>query len=152
MHQRSITILAAFALVVGMTSTTQAAWRWIDDNGNVIYSQTRPADREAEYIAPLHGPAGQTAPAATGGAATSAPKPAQAPAATQDSMSRDKLQAAVDARNKDNCQRARVNLQVLSQPGQLRTKNADGQLVPMPENVRQQKIETAKRQIQELCK
>jgi len=142
----------ALAVMAGATSAVQAAWRWVDDNGSVHYTQTRPTDRESEYIAPLRGPSAPPAPGETGGAAASAPRPAEAPAATPDDVSREKLQAAVDARNKDNCQRARVNLQALSQPGRLRTKNADGQLVPMPEDVRQQKIDNAKQQIQELCK
>jgi hypothetical protein len=142
----------ALALMVGATGAVQAAWRWVDDNGSVHYSQTRPVDRDAEYIAPLRGPSAQPAHGDGSGAAASAPKPAAAPDTAPQGMSREDLQAAVDARNKDNCQRARVNLQVLSQPGRLRTKNAEGQLVPMPEDVRQQKIENAKRQIEDLCK
>jgi len=150
MHQRSINIFIALALLVGTATAVQAAYRWVDKDGNVQYSQHHPGSTDAEYISPPP----STAPVAktSTGEAAAAPKPKAAPTVPQKGMSREDIQAAIDNRNKENCEMARINLRALSQPGLLRTKNAQGEIVDMPPGQREQKMELARQQIQELCK
>ena len=49
----------AFVMAAGLTTAADARiYKWVDDQGNVQYSQTKPRDREAQTVTPL--PAGTT--------------------------------------------------------------------------------------------
>ena len=140
----SLVSLSAFALA-GM-------YRWVDDNGETVYSQTPPPD---------------------GRPATSMkapPPPAETPEQAQERLDQ-QLQKIADAEEdqeladketqkeqqtsedrKHNCEAARNNLEVLeNRPARTKYRKADGSVVRLNYEERLEQLEKAKAQMEKYC-
>lgn len=152
-----VTLLATLlvtSLLMFSTPADAGLYKYRDENGNVVYSQTPPESGEYEYMqTPRSQPSAQRAPtpAATPGASP-AGRPAQDPltdpAASDDPAVQAELARAQEIR-RQNCERAKKNLEVYTVF--RRIKNEDGEVVYVDDNVRQQRIEEAKAAIKEFC-
>lgn len=141
--------LIGLALVLASGFAAAAMYKWVDEQGQVHYSQSPPLDQQSEKV--------------------KAPPPPPASAADEQS----KLQQQIDdlekrqeerakaaeseqksaeeaAAFKAACERAKSNLQALTSRGQVSLKDGDEYRV-MTEEERQARIARAKRQIEEYC-
>lgn len=146
--------LATIALLTAVCAAlpAQAAklYKWVDDQGNVTYSERRPTNRESETI--------------------------QLRGATLDSSGAqeklDQLNDRADAQQKDrefaenstsataersermanNCKIARENLRILQTTSRIQDKDADGEAYFLDETGIQAKMADTQRQIENNCK
>lgn len=146
--------LATIALVTAVCAAlpAQAAklYKWVDDQGNVTYSERRPTNRESETI--------------------------QLRGATLDSSGAqeklDELNDRADAQQKDrefagnsasataersermanNCKIARENLRILKTTSRIQDKDADGEAYFLDETGIQAKMADTQRQVENNCK
>lgn len=141
---RFITLAIAFAWA---GTTSAGVYKWVDENGVVHYSQTKPSGHEAENLRPRSD-------------------------GTTDEEARSKLEALVDkARNKDagptaddqeqslkrasrrkkNCETARENLRLLESGVRIRANDANGNPYFLDDEARQTKLTETQSQIQANC-
>jgi hypothetical protein len=142
--------LLFLALAVYLVSTQAGIYRWVDDEGVTIYSQTKPATGDAVEIK------------------SSSPPPASKPAAQKqldtlqqqtndaqqkrESRKEEQRAAAEDAQiRRENCEAAKHNLDLYTNLGRRVVKGPDGKYSRPSEEVRQQRIEEAKKSIEEFC-
>jgi len=133
------------------TGVQAEAYRWVDENGVTVYSQTPPPDAPTEII-------------------KSPPPPAEDPDAAQGHLDaemqrledyrEDKALAAEKANKaaeiahikEENCRKAKANLENLTVARQRLARQPDGSYLPIDENERQAKMEQERRNIDENCK
>lgn len=151
MHVR--TYLLAATLTAGLASATPALagklYKWVDEEGNVTYSQVKPPDRQAERM--------------------------RLPSSVvRDDGAREKLDSLTDKageagkdrefeenhasamqqrkeRLKKNCEIARENMRILKTSSRVQDKDADGNPYFLDETAIQSKIEATQRQIEANC-
>ncbi len=147
--------LALTAVLVLMTSTSFAAdkhgiYKWVDDSGEVHYTQKPPPNRETQELKPPPAPTGDPA-------AISDKLKEQVDA--MEKRQTEKREGASDAKQwveiqkirRENCATAGRNLAMLQQGGNRAYRTADGQVVRLTDEDRQQRIDEANRQIEENC-
>ena len=143
---------ALFLLSLCVAGTAQAAaYRWVDENGRTVYSQTPPADRESERITTT----GHRAPSNE-----EAWKEVERIQEQVDSSLEKRRQAEEAERTKReetalmrrNCENARLNLErYQGDPGRL-IRDPDGSYVRLTPDQRQARIEETRKQIEEYCR
>lgn len=141
----------ALATALGATAPVQAAklYKWVDEQGNVTYSQRKPPDRESETIrlrsATLDSSgARERLDALTG----------QAETQRNDRESVENSVTATaerDARMTGNCETARENMRILKSSSRIQDKDADGEPYFLDETGIQAKIVDTQRQIENNC-
>ncbi len=147
-------LIVAFFIISLILLTPAAArtYRWVDENGHTVYSQSRPPSGDATVIKP----------------------PPPPPPASEQGDTMKKLKARLDALNKDNekknmakeekdkaakkadikkrnCQTATEHLTTLEQHAQLKMKMDDGNYKMLTEEERAADIEKAKKAIEKYC-
>ncbi len=141
-----------FAALLFSTQAGAGLYKYRDENGTVVYSQTPPESGEYEYMqTPRTAGSGRAAPsrpAPTPGASAGGGNALTDPAAADDPTVQAELARAQQLK-KENCERAKKNLEVFTV--YRRIKNEDGEVVYVDDNVRQQRIEEAKAAIKEFC-
>lgn len=138
------------ALLCLATTASAEAYKWTDQKGNVIYSQTPP---------PLGTPyelVDNTSIAATSfGVANSKTKNLQknlsaSQKAREDRKAEEKLVAESEQIKQENCKQANNNLTGLTSRGQVTIKE-NGLYRKLSEEERQERIQQAKNSIEEYC-
>lgn len=133
------------------TGVQAEVYRWVDENGVTVYSQTPPPSGPAEKMRPPPPPAG---------------RPDQEQRSLNTQMQRledyreDQELAAAKAEKEakikrimeENCRRATSNLENLTVVRQRLARQPDGSYMPIDENERQAKMKQARRNIDENCK
>lgn len=150
-----IRILLPLILAISWLGVAEARmYRWVDEDGTTVYSQSPPPSGEAAEIklntappSPLQpSPASQTATDTAPDGAS--PESAQNPAAEGPS----KEEIAESNRIKaENCAAARSNLDLYTNLGNKLVKTPDGLYKRLTEEERQQKMEESKALIGEFC-
>ncbi len=139
-----------FVALAGTVAAAQAAeaYRWVDANGVVHYSDvTPPVDSKAELVH-LRGTGNTT------GAAVSLPdEPAKANDSEEagDKKAPGTLASSVQSAEK-RCADARANLEVLQRSGPVGVDTGTGKPQPLDDNARQQRINNAQTIIATYCK
>lgn len=125
-------------------------YRWVDEDGTTVYSQSPPASGEAAEIkintstTPPGNNAETDAPATSGSPSqTDTQQPAEGP-------SKEEI-AESDRIKSESCASARHNLDLYSNLGNRLVKTPDGLYKRLTEEERQQKIADSKTQIGEFC-
>lgn len=137
-------ILVLGSMVTGVT--TAATYKWVDEEGNVNYSQVPPpGHRKVEKIAPP--PAVAPPPPTTETAKQTGEKRAEPDKGEQ--------QPAVDTEQeaeiyKRNCEIATSNLDVYKTSNRIKTP--DGNIVRLTDEMREQKIMEAQEAIEKYCR
>jgi len=134
-----------FSLI--MASASAASYKWLDDNGNVVYSQQPPDGRPYETVK-------TTKPSSV----SSQPTPAQSSfeaGVKQNDEEREldsKVQQAAaesEQLRADNCKAAKNNLETYTV--YRRIKNDQGEVVRLDDNERARLIQESKDGIKEFC-
>lgn len=131
-------MLLLATLMIFAFSASAGLYKWVDDEGNVHYSQKRPKNKKYKRLKP---------PAPAPESSKPLYKPLAKPAENND------IVAAETAKNEkiraDNCAGAKKNLNSYTISRRIRDK--DGNVSYIDDNVRAKKIEEAKKAIREFC-
>jgi Domain of unknown function (DUF4124) len=143
------TIALATALWDAPALQAAKLYKWVDEQGNVTYSQTKPADREAETIRL------RSATLDSSGAEERLDKLNER-AETQRKdreIVEDSAAAAAkrDERMANNCGIARENMRILKTTSRIRANDTDGEAYFLDEAGIQAKIALTQQQIDENC-
>lgn len=144
-HVLSLLLLAACSLV---TVTAQAGiYKWVDKNGNTVYSQNPPQTGQYQSIQAPSAPPSNT----TGNPAVdNAKKVIESGVVSEHKNAEvEKLTKQNDAIRAQNCKGAKANLQTFQV--YRRIKQADGTVVRLSDTERQKKIDEMKQAIKEFC-
>ena len=142
---RSISISLVLLSFLVSVAVSAATYKWTDENGNVVYSQTPPGSGQYERIKGLKHSRSSQANEAESKTDTNTSKKVSGNS-PEDLARREELKEEL---KKDNCEKAKKNLDVFTV--YRRFKNEDGTVTRMDENERQAKIKEAEAQIREFC-
>ncbi len=139
------------------TSDARSMYRWVDEHGNVHYSDQRPSGREADRVGdePRMAP-GQEEPPATADTGTEEDtseeeRQRQQQRYEQRMQEHEEQRQDAEARNREMCEQIRQELARLEQGGRLRAPGEDGQLHYLSEEQRQERIANQQRILEERC-
>jgi len=150
--RRLALILASLLLSLFMSGSAYAGsmYKWVNESGNVVYSQHPPAEgikyERIKTINPSRSSPKATAPASSLSAKESILKDQAA------REERDLLKKEMDknaAERAKNCKLARDRLRFFQV--QRRWKDKDGNIVSMEDDERLQKLDEAKQQVTDFC-
>ena len=131
-------MLLLATLMIFTFSASAGLYKWVDDEGNVHYSQKRPKSQKYKRL---------KSPAPTPESSKPLYKPLAEPTENNDVV------ATETAKNEkirsDNCAAAKKNLNSFTVYRRLRDK--DGNITYIDDKVRAQRIENAKKAIREFC-
>ena len=152
---RYVNLLSAVLIATTLAPFEDAGarvYKWVDEDGNVQYTQTRPPDRPAETVEPRYyqppAPADGADPTTTKTASKEGDKPEKETEKEETEYADPKT---VEEFRKKNCELARKNLETLQQPsGRIRIEDGKGGF--LDDAGKQAKIEETKRQVAENCK
>jgi hypothetical protein len=128
---------------------TGKTYRWVNEEGVTVYSQTPPAEGEAEVLRPPPPP--------PTGAATRTPvqerlEELEAQRAEQEKKAREQARAEQERQRREaNCRAARRNLEALQGPPRRLYATAGGEFQRFTEEERQARIEEAREQVEVFC-
>jgi type IV secretory pathway VirB10-like protein len=137
--------IAVFGLL-GTGIAQAGLYKWTDDQGNVIYSQVPPPDRDAQAITPPPPPP-QT-PAATSREAISDEGETREEKAEREEQQKADKELAKAIRK--NCDIAKRNLEIYKTFGRVR--DASGNIIALDDKTRAAKIKEAQEGIKQYCK
>ena len=130
------------ALAVSQSVLAQKVYTWTDAKGVVHYGEHPPKNVKATLVKTRTGHSDPTPAPAVGAqpatAATSAAQPAAA-------------NAAAALKDPERCSQARANLDMLNTVARIRTQNADGVMVYLPEEDKAQQRTTMQQIIDQAC-
>lgn len=146
--QRRLAPLILGTCVMAASGAAAEIYQWTDKSGQTVFSESPPPDAVHTVIKPKFGkksPATLERTKARGGATV--PKDAQA---TADQVAKTPAEPT-PAEKKANCAKAREVLTQLGTSNRLRAKNEKGEIVYLPEEARQDRIDAAEKSIQSWC-
>ncbi len=123
-------------------------YRWVDDDGMTVYSQSPPPSGEATEIKV------NTSTAAPNAKAAAETQPKQAAAAEPEKKESGPTKAEIEESNRikaENCKAASSNLSLYENLGNKLVKTPDGLYKRLTEEERQQKIQENKDAMSEFC-
>ena len=149
---RALLITSIIFLPLSFSNPVQAGkyYKWVDEHGATHYTEKPPADTDSTAIR-TQGKAPKDAEQAN------AKLTEQREALAEDISKREEqgkevnVNAENDKIKKENCKTARNNLKTLEQHGRIKLKGEDGEYTILPEEKRQERIQTAKDRIKEFC-
>ena len=131
-------MLLLTAMMVFMSSASAGLYKWVDNEGNVHYSQKRPANKQFKRLkAPA--PAPENAKSLYN---SSAPETKTGKTAASETEKNSKIRA-------DNCAKAKKNLNNFQVHRRMRDK--DGNVTVIDDKVRAKNIENAQKAISNYC-
>ena len=142
-----------FMTFIGLLPLTAhaAIYKWVDENGKVVYSQQKPLNTKTEKVKVSSRIPEDTS---TYNKASSKKK-------TDDKAATDKAannkQAANTKPEKSpeeraaSCRKAQASLQALASRGRIRVKNTEGEIRYMSEEEKQQRIKREQARVKENC-
>ncbi|MFP3874427.1 MAG: DUF4124 domain-containing protein [Thiohalophilus sp.] len=135
-------------LALAGPSALAATYKYQDESGNTVYSQNPPENRDTPYEVmgdiPSRASPGNDSPPAND---TSSEPSLQQDEEQDDTAAREQQQA--EETRQENCEAAKENLEIYTV--YRRVRNEDGEVVPVDDNERQQKIDEAKQAIKDFC-
>ena len=148
--------LAAAATSLAVLATTPAIgamYRWVDDSGAVVYSQSPPPDgRAATPVAPPPPPS-SSADAERQQLDNRAKQADEARKKTQEGLKKQQEASAKDADRKRNCDAARQNLElILNRPPQTRFQMPNGEYRRFTDEEREAELKKARDFVDENCR
>lgn len=142
----------AFAFAVLLSPAVAAGvniYKWVDDEGNVHYTQSPPQDRSSELLAPAPGPADpREAIEALDEMHRKADEMRQQ---RLDRQSEQQREQDLASRKRANCEQARNRLEQLRTSQRPYTMDASGERVRMSEEQRAAAIRQAEANVAENC-
>lgn len=140
-------ILAGICLLLVGTAMAEM-YRYLDENGRVVYSQQPPATGEAKVIKPPPPPATQPAKPAEDKATAEAEQPAADTPKTAEQQAQDKESQRIKEKN---CKTAREALKQYTDPNYGFVKTPDGRFEELTTERRAKGKKEVEQQIKEFC-
>jgi hypothetical protein len=136
-------------LFITAADPNAAIYKWIDDNGNVVYSGTRPPSGRKPLSSPSLPPAPRpvattTLPFSTAGKTSSGTD--SPPVTKQDEEIQKQISLIEEA-----CEKLRNNLKILNLSDRIYEKDSQGVRTFLTETERKEKIRSTERRIREEC-
>jgi Skp family chaperone for outer membrane proteins len=140
------------ALASGIHAASKATiYKWVDDNGEVHYTQVPPQNREYETLKQASAPADDPDRIRSG---------LKEQVDAMDKAQEERKEEVKDAeqwsniqkRRRENCEIAKKNLANLHQGGNKAFMTPDGEVIRLTDDERQRRIDEANKQIEENCK
>ncbi len=147
---RFATIALATAVCAALPAQAAKLYKWVDEQGNVSYSERRPANRESETIR-LRGATLDS----TGAQEKLDQLNDRADAQRKDREFAENSATATadrDERMANNCKIAQENMRILRTTSRIKDKNADGEAYFLDEAGIQAKMAQTQSQIDSNCK
>lgn len=144
-------ICVLLALASGLHAASKdAIYKWVDDSGEVHYTQVPPQNREYETLKQASAPADDPDRIRSG---------LQEKVDAMDKAQEERAVAAQDAEQwsriqklrRKNCEIAKKNLANLNQGGNKAFMTPDGEVIRLTDDERQRRIDEANKQIKENC-
>lgn len=140
-------VMVSLMLLITAPSVMATMYKWVDDEGNIHYSQTPPVDREASTIAkprtpPPPPPSTEGEPDAT---ASEGGEELQGDGPTEEEIRAEKERIAQE------CQRARQWISEIENKPRLRVRDDDGNLRYLSEEERQARLKQAQDYLKKYC-
>ncbi|GAA6167421.1 DUF4124 domain-containing protein [Sessilibacter corallicola] len=140
-------LIATFFFVNPLMLAHAEIYRWVDENGNVRFSDRKPAERESEDLTEQLGTVNVTESQGTGDYGAFLPETPQEKAA--DAQKKQEKQREFARRQKD-CALARANLKKIQGP--VYFERADGTQYDITEEERVRREEKLRQAIKKFCK
>jgi len=126
-------------------------YRYVDDNGMTVYSQSPPPDGEVKVIKPEPGPS-ETTSDETKESLESWLEAEQKRRQDEKAAAKERENAAAEAaERRAGCEAARRSLQALQRVGQPLVRDEDGRIRYITVDERERRLKAAREQIDELC-
>jgi len=140
-------LIAITLLLLAASSTMAAMYKWVDDEGNIHYSQTPPMERQSEQIEkprmPAPPPKADAAPADTTTAEPTAGTESEGP--SEEEIRAEKERVA------EECRRARQWISEIENKPRLRVRDDSGNLRYLTEEERQARLKQAQDYLRKYC-
>lgn len=146
-------LLFALALLAVLPAAAQTMYKWVDEKGVTHFSEHPPADARNEKKATKVTP--KVIPPSGAGAYDAnawKTKDAEARRRGVERGQQARTEAKDDARNAENCERARSRLGLLQTTAPIFKTNADGSRTYMDDNTREAEIARAREVEREACR
>ncbi len=140
-------LIATFFFVNPLVLTHAEIYRWIDENGNVRFSDRKPAEQESEDLTEQLGTVNVTESQGAGDYGAFLPETPQEKAA--DAQKKQEKQREVARRQKD-CARTRANLKKIQGP--VYFERSDGTQYDITQEERARREEKLRQAIKKFCK
>lgn len=142
-------LLLAFASGLHAASK-DAIYKWVDDNGEVHYTQVPPQNREYETLKQASAPADNPA-RIRNNLKEQVDAMDKAQQEKQEKIKDAEQWSRIQKRRRENCEIANKNLANLHQGGQKAIMTPDGEVIRLTDDERQRRIDEANKQIKENC-
>ena len=143
-------ILPALVLLCFSIASHGAIYKWVDENGVTQFSQFPPSEQEAERVRGAARPA-EDPDAARERLQQKLDGFEERREAESDSREEQAAQQEQQALRQRNCEAARHNLEILERGGRTRIRTESGEATYLTEEQRQERLETARKAVQENC-
>ena len=148
MNTYRIFITSLLLSLIMMASANATTYKWLDENGNVVYSQQPPPEGPYETIKTKKSPpaSSRSTPSPSSSFATDVKREAE-----ESELDRKVEQEAAKSEQMraDNCKAAKHNLETYTV--YRRIKNDQGEFIRLDDNERAKRIQEAKDAIKEFC-
>jgi hypothetical protein len=146
-------LLPFFALALLGLNAHAGLNKWVDAEGKVHYSDTRPPDVNAESVRSISGKGQADAPASysTKSVAEREAEWKKAKVNKEEAAQKQAQQDEMTAAKQRSCESARNNLRTLEQGGRVFTYDEKGERVHMDDDARAQRLEEARKAIASNC-
>jgi hypothetical protein len=144
-------VCLAAALFAWQITASAEIYRYVDDNGEVVYSQTPPPNGDATTITPAPGPSAAAAAAARERLRRQLEERFDRRSAEDRAAEEAAQEAARAEQRKQNCRAARTNLTTLQNLGPRRLELPDGRVVRPNAEQHHRLIEDSQRHIRDHC-
>jgi len=150
---RARAIAALVGCLVLSTAAVAEMYRWVDDSGTVVYSQTPPPDGRATSTVAPPPPPSSSAEAERTQLQTGLKQADEARKKQSDEQKKQQEAATKDADRKRNCDAARQNLDlILNRPPQTRFQMPNGEYRRFTDEEREAEIKKAREFVDKNCR
>jgi hypothetical protein len=148
MHPRTALLIAL--LLIAPLAPASGIYKWVDENGQVHYSQSAPANTPAEQMPAAPPPANDPA-AIRGDLQRQLEAFDERRAERDEAFAEKKQKEEVAAIRKQNCETARKNLEKLHRGGNNAYMTPEGEVIRLTDEDRAARIEAARKGIADNC-
>lgn len=141
-------VVTLFLLTLVSFQALATMYRYVDEKGRTVYSQSPPPSGNAEVIKPPPPPPSQSESAVEQAVPEAQKAKQEAPAPGEDQAARRAQSERIKA---DNCARAKKMLEMYNNPQNRLVKTPDGLYERVTDEKRAQGIEAANKTIQQFC-
>lgn len=140
--------IVMISLVAPSAWANNVSYKWLDDSGNTVYSQTPPRDRQYETIRTKSTP-GSTATRSSGTSSSAIKSLEEGATVRKEKEKEAKKDAEIKQKRAIECEKAKKNVETFTI--YRRVRQPDGSVVRLDDNDRAKLLEEAKQNVADLC-